>query len=202
MELEQSGDTLELLTEAFMSLKKYDRSLCLKVSDDEEIHVGAQGCFSGALGKVYEEEGVFKLYWKEVMSSLIKAVADSGCRVTRLSLENVTDADLIGEGKLWDDDLDEDVNRLSVSLTAFDVEVHCRDLHAVSKSIKQVMSQAKNLEILTFEPSGPHLYYDLAGFCHSVASNSLEAINLSSLCCSVSDLISFLSKHKSTLDHF
>jgi hypothetical protein len=211
MELEQSGDAARLLSEAFRSLKKYDRSLFLRMSDVEVTHIGAQGCFSGALVEEKEEDeedgddeemSVFKSYWKQTMGLLIKAVADSGCQVSRLFLENVKGTGVTGEGKLWDDNIDESINRLSAGLTAFDVDVRFHDRDAAMESVKQVLSQAKNLKILTFQRLGKHFQYDLFEISDSITSRSLEAINISYLCCSVSDLISFLSKHKSTLVYF
>jgi hypothetical protein len=106
------------------------------------------------------------------------------------------------EGKLWDDDLDEDVNRLAADLTAFGVDVHYHDPDGVFESVKQVVSQAKNLKILTLQRLGTMFHYDLAEISDSIASNSLETINITYLCCSVSKLVSFLSRHESTLRHF
>ncbi|KEQ68236.1 hypothetical protein M436DRAFT_68302 [Aureobasidium namibiae CBS 147.97] len=201
VELEQSGDALGLLTEAFKTLRKYDRSLCLEISDDEQTYVGARGCFSGAVVEVREESNVFKLYWKEATSLLIKAVTNSGCTIARLSLSNVTDADLVGGGQLWDDDLDEDIDRLSANLTAFDVDIHRHRSDAVLKSVKQVLLQAKDLNILTLQGAGANMCHDLAQLSDAVVSDSLKVINLSNLYCSELDLVSFLSKHRSTLGH-
>jgi hypothetical protein len=149
MELEQSGDAVRLLTEAFAALRKFDQSLCLRVSDEERTHIGAQGCISGALIDEDKETSVFKQHWGETVRVLIKAMADSGCRVLRLSLVSTTDASLIGDKKLWDDSLDEEINRLSANLIAFDVDVHCHDSEAVLKSVKQVVARAKNLDVFT-----------------------------------------------------
>jgi hypothetical protein len=93
MELEQTGDTVKLLVEAFMSIKNYGHPLCLEISDDETTNVGAQGCYTSALVEETEEDedlNVFKAYWKKTMAFVIKAVTDSGCQVARLSLRNVT----------------------------------------------------------------------------------------------------------------
>jgi hypothetical protein len=201
IELKQSGDADRLLTDAFVALRKFDHSLCLKISDEEETHIGAHGCLTGAQLEKGDEANVFKLHWTETMGYLIKAVTDSGCRVARLSLENLADAGLVGEGKLWTDDLDDDVNRLSASLVAFDVDVQTFDPDIALKLVKQVVSQAKNPNTLSFQRFDTRLYYDLAGFSDSVASNSLKAITISNFYCPLSDLISFLSKHKSTLVH-
>jgi hypothetical protein len=202
MELEHTNDAERLLTEAFISLRDYSESLCLTLSDFEFSHVGAQGCSYGEFAEFDEEMPALKTHWNEAMRLLIKAMTESGFQAGRLSLVSGPDADLIGEKKLWDDDLDEDVKSLSASWTAFDVDVYHHDPDAVLQSVKQVVSQAKNLEILTFQHSGAHPYYDLAGISSSIASNSLVAIRLSNIGCPVSDMISFLSKHKSTLDNF
>jgi hypothetical protein len=202
MELEQSGDAVRLLTEAFAALRKFDQSLCLGVSDEERTYIRAQGCISGALIDEDKESSGFKQYWGETLGVLIKAVADSGCQVSRLSLVSTTDASLIGDKKLWDDSLDEDINRLSANLVAFDVDVHFHDSEAVLKSVKQVVARAKNLDVFTLERSGGRLYTDLAEISGSIASTSLMTIQMSHLCCSISDLVSFLDKHKSTLEVF
>lgn len=201
VELEQSGDALGLLTEAFASLRKYDRSLCLEISNDEQTYIGARGCFSGVAVEVREEGNVFKLYWKEATSLLIKAVTDSGCTIARLFLSNVTDADLVGGDQLWDDDLDEDIDRLSANLTAFDVDIHRHRSDAVLESVKQVLLQAKDLNILAFQRAGANMCNDLAQLSDAVVSDSLRVVNLSNLYYSELDLVSFLSKHRSTLGH-
>jgi hypothetical protein len=201
MELELTSDASRLLTEAFMTLRTYDGPLCLEVTDLEETHIGAQGCISGALIEEEKEWSVFKLYWEETVSLMIKAVVDGGCQVARLSLACVTDAELMDGGKLWNNDLDEYIDRLSGNLTAFDVDVHCHDPETVLKSVKRVVAQAKDLEILNFHRCADELFDDFVEISNSIASSSLEAFNKSYVCCSVSDMILFLSKHKSTLDH-
>jgi hypothetical protein len=200
MELEHTKDTVRLLTEASVSLRDYSESLCLVIDDGEKASVGTQGCFSGALVKFDEEKSVFKLRWKETMGFLVKAIKDSGFRVVRLSLVSGTNADLIGGGQLWDDDLDEDINRLSASLTAFDVDVRTHDPDAVLQSVNQVVSLANSLGILTFQRHGAEFYYDLPELSDSIAAESLLSINLSNIGCSVSEMTSFLSKYKPTLE--
>jgi hypothetical protein len=202
MELEQSGDTLRLLTEAFASLEDDGDSLYLEVSDVEDSLIGAQGCFSRALVEFDKEKTVFRMRWKEAMGFLIKAMIDSGLRAGRLTLFNGTNADLIGGGELWDGGLDEDVNRLSASLTAFDVDVRLHDTDAALKSVKQVVSQADNLKIFTFQRLGLQFFSDLVEISDAITSDSLDCIAISHLYCTPLDLISFLSKHKSTLVSF
>jgi hypothetical protein len=88
VELEQIQDAAKLLTEAFISLKSYvGYPTCVAISDVEKTPIGAQGCFSGSLVKTGEEKDVFRMYWSEAMSVLINAVAESGCPVIRLSLD-------------------------------------------------------------------------------------------------------------------
>lgn len=203
-ELEQSGDTMKLLTAAFMSLGKYDRRLCLSVSDVEnnikEAHVGARGCLSSTITLQIPEMNVWKMHWAETVGVLIKAVTNSGCLVARLSLESYTNPEHVDNAGLWSDDLDKDIDRLSPNMSAFDVDITCHGTDAVLKSVKQVLSRAMNLNILTVQQIGPPLSFDFAELSSSVVSDSLEAINLSNVWCR-SDLVLFFNTHKDTLEH-
>lgn len=200
VELEQIQDAVKLLTEAFISLKSYvGYPMCVAISDVEKTPIGAQDCSSGSLVKTGEEKDVFRMYWSEAMSVLINAVAESGCPVIRLSLINEANAELMGEGELWADDLDEKINHLSADLAAFDMHSCVHDPDVVTESVQQLLSQAKNLQSFAFHPSGPHLYSDLIEISNSIASSSLQAIAMSYLYCPVSDLITFLRQHQSTL---
>jgi hypothetical protein len=176
VELEQIQDAAKLLTEAFISLKSYvGYPTCVAISDVEKTPIGAQGCFSGSLVKTGEEKDVFRMYWSEAMSVLINAVAESGCPVIRLSLINEANAELMGEGELWADDLDEKINHLSADLAAFDMHSCVHDPDVVTELVQQLLSQAKNLQSFAFYPSGPHLYSYLIEISNSIASSSLQA---------------------------
>ncbi|CAD0083673.1 unnamed protein product [Aureobasidium vineae] len=204
-ELEQSGDTMKLLTAAFMSLGKYDRRLCLSVSDVEnnikEAHIGARGCLSSNITLQIPETNVWKMRWEETVGVSIKAVTNSGCLVARLSLESYTNPEHMDNAGLWSHDLDGDINLLSPNMTAFDVDITCHGTDAVLKSVKQVLSQAMNLNILTVQQIGPPLSFDFAELSSFIVSDSLEAMNLSNVWCKESDLVMFFNTHRDTLEH-
>jgi hypothetical protein len=204
MEFEQSSDAVGLLTKAFISLGKFDHSLCLAISDVEwtKTYIGAQGCISGGRVSVIGQPSLFRLHWGEVVGFLIKAVVDSGCQVSRLSLVNDTGAILVGDRKLWNDNLNKDIERLSANLTAFEVDILDHKPEDSLKSVKQVLVRASDLDVFMFQRGGKILYDDLVEISDSIASSSLTTIDMSNLHCSVWDLISLLDKHNSSLKGF
>lgn len=144
---------------------------------------------------------VCKMPWAETGGVLIKAVIESGCLIARLFFESYTDPGHMDSANLWSDDLDEDINSVAQNLTAFDLDVDCHDTETVLESVKQVLSQARELNILTIRHVGSPLSYDFAEVSSSVVSISLKAINISNVYCKESDLVSLLSNQRATIEH-
>ncbi|TIA46888.1 hypothetical protein D6C79_04956 [Aureobasidium pullulans] len=190
---------LDMLNIAFKAFAERKQNICLSFSDQETNAVGAKHL---PPNRDFGERTVWHLEWKETIARTIKAAFKQGCTIVEIALRETGRKDAQNNSSCCTDDIEQELVSVCAQLTCLTVDFEHRDIETTSRSIKRMVSAAKDLswlylhQIGEFDDSNQRYMPEILD---CVAATSLEQMSLGYCKMSQSQLTAFIEKHSATL---
>ncbi|KAH0291177.1 hypothetical protein M436DRAFT_85565 [Aureobasidium namibiae CBS 147.97] len=190
-----------LLGVAFKAFAQREQHLKLEFCDNERNVVGPRDALNNlALGQV----SMWILDWTTAIERTINAVTSHGCTVTELSIHEGGLKRCVSEYSLHTDHFETPLGSLCTQLARLDICLYDDGIGSVSKSVKCMVSTARNLRFLNLErlcnwdDLEPQHYPEVLG---CVLSQCLKGIVIGEFQISEQELLEFLGRQRDTLQN-
>jgi hypothetical protein len=194
-ELMTSEIAERLLTVAFEAFAQRQQSLELHFSDEGPIAIGAR---DHVYLEAYQEDSIRHTS----IARIIRAVTSHGCRVTGLLFDDDRRLNSLNDSSLHNDDIEQQLSSLCSNLAFLEIIFWHNDTEFTLRSIKRMVSAARNLKYLTLERRGQRNYSVsnyLPEILKCVVSTSLETIIIEEFRISELELVEFLGRQSGRL---
>ncbi|THY90870.1 hypothetical protein D6C92_06553 [Aureobasidium pullulans] len=198
-ELKTDGSAEQMLNIAFKAFVERKQNIRLSFSDQETNAVGAKHLLPN---RDFGERTVWHLEWKETIARTIKAAFKQGCTIVEIALHETGRKDAQNNSSCCTDDIEQELASVCAQLTCLTVDFEHRDIETTSRSIRRMVSAARDLsclylyEIGEFDDSNQRYMPEILD---CVAATSLEQMGLGYCKPSQSRLTAFIKKHSATL---
>jgi hypothetical protein len=194
-ELITSESAERLLSVAFKAFAQRQQSLKLHFSDDGPNAIGVTDCL---YYEAFEESSVRH----RSIAPTIRAVTSHGCKITGLLIDDERRLNSLNDPSLYTDDIEQQLSSLCSNLAYLDLMFWYNDTEFTSRSLKRMVSAARNLRSLNLMRQGEWDYsisHYLPEILKSVASTSLETIMIDAFRIPEPELFEFLGRQSGKL---
>ncbi|THZ99535.1 hypothetical protein D6C82_05103 [Aureobasidium pullulans] len=144
-ELKTDGSAEQMLNIAFKAFVERKQNIRLSFSDQETNAVGAKHLLPN---RDFGERTVWHLEWKETIARTIKAAFKQGCTIVEIALHETGRKDAQNNSSCCTDDIEQELASVCAQLTCLTVDFEHRDIETTSRSIRRMVSAARDLSCL------------------------------------------------------
>jgi hypothetical protein len=194
-ELITSESAERLLSVAFKAFAQRQQSLQLHFSDDGPNAIGVTDY-------MYYEAFEESLIRYRSIAPTIRAVTSHGCKITGLLIDDERRLNSLNDPSLYTDDIEQQLSSLCSNLAYLELMFWYNDTEFTSRSLKRMVSAARNLRSLNLMRQGEWDYsisHYLPEILKCVASTSLETIIIDAFRISEPELFEFLGRQSGKL---